>query len=144
MCSNEKRMKNVKKYNANIKEKNVQAVKDAINKLKKDGKFTLADLCREAGVSRTYFSKHPEMRKLADKYITPTGYNKNRNKDSQDTYIHLLQTENKKLKKELEKIEKQIMEENKYKEKYEVALNEIEKLKEQLDAVYSSNLPDFL
>ena len=32
MCSNEKRMKNVKKYNANIKEKNVQAVKDAINK----------------------------------------------------------------------------------------------------------------
>ena len=48
------------------------------------------------------------------------------------------------MKKELEKIEKQIMEENKYKEKYEAALNEIVKLKEQLDAVYSSNLPDFL
>ena len=60
-------------------------MKKAINKLRKEGEFTLADLCREAGVSRTYFSKHPDMKELADKYITPTGYCKNRSKDSADT-----------------------------------------------------------
>ena len=74
-------------------------MKKAINKLRKEGEFTLADLCREANVSRTYFSIHPDMRELADKYITPTGYCKNRSKDSTDAYIQILKKENRDLKK---------------------------------------------
>ena len=119
-------------------------MKKAINKLRKEGEFTLADLCREAGVSRTYFSKHPDMKELADKYITPTGYCKNRSKDSADTYIQILKRENRDLKKALDKIKNDIVSENKYKDKYEEALEEIKKLKSQLEEAYNLNLPDHL
>ena len=91
--------KGVKKHNEAVKQKKADDVKKAINKLRKEGEFTLADLCREANVSRTYFSKHPDMRELADKYITPTGYCKNRSKDSTDAYIQILKKENRDLKK---------------------------------------------
>ena len=80
MTAKEKKMAGVKKHNEAVKQKKADDVKKAINKLRKEGEFTLADLCREAGVSRTYFSKHPDMKELADKYITPTGYCKNRSK----------------------------------------------------------------
>ena len=84
------------------------------------------------------------MKELADKYITPTGYCKNISKDSADTYIQILKRENRDLKKALDKIKKDIISENKYKEKYEEALEEIKKLKSQLDEAYSLNLPDHL
>lgn len=144
MTNKEKKMAGVKKHNEQVKAQKANAVKKAINKLKKEGSFTLADLCEEAGVSRTYFSKNPDMRKLADKYITPTGYCKNRNKDSQETYIQLLKTENKNLNRELEKLKKDNETDNKYKEKYEEAQEEIKKLKEQLEVAYTTNLPDHL
>ena len=48
------------------------------------------------------------------------------------------------MKKALDKIKKDIISENKYKEKYEEALEEIKKLKSQLDEAYSLNLPDHL
>lgn len=144
MSNKEKKMAGVKKHNAELKAQKADDVKRAINKLKKEGSFTLADLCKEAGVSRTYFSKNPDMRALADKYIKPTGYCKNRNKDSQETYIQLLKTENRNLTREIERLKKDNEKENKYKEKYEEAQEEIKKLKEQLEKSYSQNLPDFL
>lgn len=144
MTAKEKKMAGVKKHNEAVKQKKADDVKKAINKLRKEGEFTLADLCREAGVSRTYFSKNPDMRKLADKYITPTGYCKNRSKDSADAYIQILKKENRDLKKAIEKIKKDIVAEDKYKEKYEEALEEIKKLKAQLEEAYSLNLPDHL
>ena len=84
------------------------------------------------------------MRALADKYITPTGYCKNRNKDSQETYIQLLKTENRNLNRELEKLKKDGETESKYKEKYEEAQEEIKRLKEQLEVAYTTNLPAHL
>lgn len=144
MTNKERQMAGVKKTNEAMKKKKAEDVKRAINKLRKEGEFTLADLCREAGVSRTYFSKHPDMRELADKYIIPTGYCRNRNKDSADAYIQILKKENKDLKRAIEKIKKDILSENKYKEKYEEALEEIKKLKAQLEEAYRLNLPDHL
>ena len=144
MTAKEKKMAGVKKHNEAVKQKKADDVKKAINKLRKEGEFTLADLCREAGVSRTYFSKHPDMKELADKYITPTGYCKNRSKDSTDTYIQILKRENRDLKKALDKIKNDIVSENKYKEKYEEALEEIKKLKSQLEEAYNLSLPDHL
>ena len=66
-------------------EQKAKDVHNAINKLRKEGQFTLADLCREAGVSRSYFTKHPEMRALANKYIKSTGRTIVRSQDSKDT-----------------------------------------------------------
>lgn len=144
MTNKEKKMAGVKRHNENVREQKASDVKKAINKLKKEGEFTLADLCREAHVSRTYFSKNPDMRALANKYIKPTGYCKNRNKDSADAYIQILKTENRELKKAIEKIKKDIAQENKYKEKYKEAQEEIIKLKKQLEEAYAFNLPDTL
>lgn len=141
MTDKEKRISGLRKHNQDIKEKKANDVKKAINKLKKQGEFTLADLCREAGVSRQYFSKNPDMRELADRYITPTGFTKNRNVDSNDAYIKILKAENRELKKAIEKIKKDIVSDNKYKEKYEQAMKEIDKLKEELKQAYRNNLP---
>lgn len=144
MTSKEKQMAGVKKTNEAMKKKKAEDVKRAINKLRKEGEFTLADLCREANVSRTYFTKHPDMRELADKYIIPTGYYRNRSKDSSDAYIQILKKENRDLKKAIEKIKKDIVTEDKYKEKYEKLLEENQKLKAQLEEAYNLNLPDHL
>lgn len=144
MTNKEKQIAGLKKHNQEVKEKKANDVKKAINKLKKEGPFTLADLCREAGVSRPYFSKNPDMRALADKYIVPTGFTKNRNEDSNDAYIKILRSENRELKKALEKIKKDIAEENTYKEKYQKAMEEISNLKKELEQAYSNNLPDTL
>lgn len=140
MTMKEKKMIGIKKHNQEIKLQKAKAVKDAINKLKKKGSFTLKELCDEAGVSKTYFQKHPDMKALAEVYMSPTCGCKTRNKDTQETYIQLLKRENKKLSKELEELQK----EEKYKEKYEDAQEEIRKLKEQLEKAYEDNLPDFL
>ena len=140
MTMKEKKMIGIKKHNQEVKLQKAKAVKGAINKLKKKGTFTLKELCDEAGVSKTYFQKHPDMKALAEVYMSHTCGCKTRNKDTQETYIQLLKRENKKLSKELEELQK----EEKYKEKYEDAQEEIRKLKEQLEKAYEDNLPDFL
>ena len=140
MTMKEKKMIGIKKHNQEVKLQKAKAVKDAINKLKKKGTFTLKELCDEAGVSKTYFQKHPDMKALAEVYMSPTCGCKTRNKDTQETYIQLLKRENKKLSIELEELQK----EEKNKEKYEDAQEEIRKLKEQLEKAYEDNLPDFL
>ena len=142
MADKENRMAGVKKYNAAIKKQNEKRVYDAINKLRKEGEFTLADLCREANVSRSYFRKNPEMRELADKYITPTGYTKNRDRDSQDTIIQVLKKENKELNGVISHLKKEKEKETSYEQKYKDSLEEIKKLKKEIEGLYSLYLPD--
>ena len=130
-------------HNKVYSEQKAKDVHDAINKLRKQGQFTLADLCREAGVCRSYFSKHPEMRTLADKYIKPTGRTVVRSQDSKDTLIQTLKRENGKLEKLNEKLLKEINSNNMYKAKYEDALEEIKALKKELEEAYANCLPLF-
>lgn len=144
MTTKEKKMSGVKKHNEKVKAEKAKAVKDAINILKIQGTFTLKQLCDEAGVSKTYFKKHPDMRALAEVYMSPTCGCRTRNKDTQETHIQLLKKENKKLSDEIKEMQKEEREEVKYKEKYEMAQEEIKKLKEQLEKSYIDNLPDFL
>ncbi len=143
MTKKEKQMAGINKNNAKVKAEKEKAVKDALEKLSKKGPFTFKQLREEAGVSKTYFQNHPDLKKLVDSYIN-SNQCKNRNSDSQEAHIQLLQKELSRVNKELDKLLKENDKDLKYKEKYEDALKEIKKLKEQLDASYSSNLPDFL
>ena len=130
-------------HNKVLAEQKAKDVHNAINKLRKEGQFTLADLCREAGVSRSYFTKHPEMRALADKYIKSTGRTVVRSQDSKDTLIQTLKRENAKLTKLNEKFVKEAKSNDNYKEKYEKAQEEIKALKKELEEAYANCLPLF-
>lgn len=132
-------IENHNKEYARRKEKDVL---NAINRLhKQQGKFTLAELCREAEVSRSYFTKHPDMRKVADKYIKPTGRAPSRSQDSKDALIQMLKKELSDLKKVNDKLIKERAEDGNYKAKYEQALREIKALKEELEGAYANCLP---
>ena len=50
MTAKEKKMAGVKKHNEAVKQKKADDVKKAINKLRKEGEFTLADLDRKSVV----------------------------------------------------------------------------------------------
>lgn len=143
MTSKERQMSGVNKNNAKVKAQKEKAVKDALEELSKKGPFTFKQLREKAGVSKTYFQNHPDLKALVESYMNSDKC-KNRNEDTQETHIELLQNELKRVNKELDKILKQNEKDQKYKDKYEDALEEIKKLKKQLDVAYSSNLPDFL
>lgn len=132
----------IENHNKEYAEQKEKDIHYAINRLhKQKGTFTLADLCREANVSRSYFSKHPEMRKLADKYIKPTGRAPSRNQDSKDALIQMLKNELTEVKKVNEKLIKEKAEDNCYKKKYEKAQEEIASLKKELEEAYANCLP---
>ena len=143
MTNTKRNTSGIDTHNKVLAEQKAKDVHNAINKLRKEGQFTLADLCREAGVSRSYFTKHPEMRALADKYIKSTGRTVVRSQDSKDTLIQTLKRENAKLTKLSEKFVKEAKSNDNYKEKYEKAQEEIKALKKELEEAYANCLPLF-
>lgn len=124
-------------YNQSVKKQTEENVIKAINKVRKSGKeFTLAEVCKEAGVSRSYFYKNPEMLKLIDKYRNPTGNKKIQTKDAKDVIISSQKSEIKDLKNKLNAISVN----DNYKIKYEEALEKIAQLEKELEEALKMNL----
>lgn len=77
----------LKEFNASKKEQTEKDVLEAIEYVRKNSnKFTLQAVCDKAGVSRMYFSKHPELMEVVNKYRNVT-HKKKQNKDSKDVII---------------------------------------------------------
>ena len=124
-------------YNQSVKKQTEENVIKAINKVRKSGKeFTLAAVCEEAGVSRSYFYKNPEMLKLIDKYRNPTGNKKIQTKDAKDVIISSQKAEIKDLSNKLNAISVN----DNYKIKYEEALEKIAQLEKELEEALKMNL----
>lgn len=119
----------IKKYNESVKADKEKAVLKAIDVIRKSGKpFTLQAIIDESGVSRSYFTKHPELMKVVNKYRQPSGYKVKQTQDAKDTLIISLKAENNKLKRQLKAVE---INDN-YKVKYDEALAKIAVLEQQL------------
>ena len=132
-----KNIEGLVEYNQSVKKQTEQNVIKAINKVRKSGKeFTLAAVCEEAGVSRSYFYKNPEMLKLIDKYRNPTGNKKIQTKDAKDVIISSQKSEIKDLKNKLNAISVN----DNYKIKYEEALEKIAQLEKELEEALKMNL----
>lgn len=124
-------------YNQSVKKQTEENVIKAINKVRKSGKeFTLAEVCKEADVSRSYFYKNPEMLKLIDKYRNPTGNKKIQSKDAKDVIISSQKAEIKDLRNKLNAISVN----DNYKIKYEEALEKIAQLEKELEEALKMNL----
>lgn len=132
-----KNIEGLVEYNQSVKKQTEENVIKAVNKVRKSGKeFTLAAVCEEAGVSRSYFYKNPEMLKLIDKYRNPTGNKKIQTKDAKDVIISSQKAEIKDLKNKLNTISVN----DNYKIKYEEALEKIAQLEKELEEALKMNL----
>lgn len=79
------------KRNADLSAEKELNVKKAIEKLKKSKKaFSVSEVCREAGVSRQYLHKHPDLLELVYKVSNTSSRFGKRNKDSMETHISIL------------------------------------------------------
>lgn len=115
----------------------------AIEQCKKDNDISTTRVCKIAGIHRSYFTKHPEMRKALDtaKGIVNRRIKKRKqNDDSKEVIIRSLYAQNTILEGKITSMD----EYKKYKDMYESKCGEVEKLKKQLDAAYrNSDLLNF-
>lgn len=140
-----KNISGLKKRNAELSAAKELAVKKALEKLRKSKKnFSLSDACREAGVSRSYLHKHPDLLELVYKFSNTSTRPGTRNKDSTETHIAILKATIRDKDRELARLKKQQEENENYKEKYEKAQIKIKELENQLQESYSMNLPTSL
>lgn len=120
-----------------------ERVLNAIDKCKKEGEISVTIVCKIAGISRTYFTNHPDMRKVLDNAIGSVNRNlkkRKQNQDSKDVLNKTLYAENIQLKKKIKELEK----DETYKDKYDEKCSEIENLKLKLEeANRQSGLLDF-
>lgn len=138
-------MRNTQKmteYNHNRALETRERVIAAINECASEGKISVTIVCKKAGISRTYFTNHRDVRKILDDAmkITNRALKKRRmSENDKDTLNRVLYAENATLKKQIAELEKQM----KYKEMYESKCEEVEKLKKQFNAIKDSNLLNF-
>lgn len=139
-------MKNTKgltEYNSKKAENYRERVEAAIKQCKEENDISITRVCRIAGINRSYFTKHPEMRKALDaeiRIVNRTVKKRNQNEDSHAVIEKALYTENAALKRKLVSLE----ESKKYKEMYHAKCNEVDKLKKALEAATHQNgLLDF-
>lgn len=133
------------KRNADLSAKKEADLKNALNKLHKTGdSFSITEVCKEAGVSRQYLHKHPDLLELVCKYTDTQQKPSKRNNDSIETHITLLKSKLKEKDKEISRLKKEYACNENYKQKYEDALLKIKELEMQLEESYSMNLPTSL
>ena len=126
----------LKEFNASKKEQTEKDVLEAIEYVRKNSnKFTLQAVYDKAGVSRMYFSKHPELMEVVNRYRNVT-HKKKQNKDSKDVIITSQKATIAKLEKTIKAFE---LNEN-YKEKNEQEKARCEELQKKLDAMISSKI----
>lgn len=128
--------KGLKEYNQVKKEQTEKAVLEAIDKLAKSGeKFTMQKVCDTAGVSRSYFGKHPELMEIINKYRDTT-FGKKKTQDSKDVIIASQRATINQLNKRLKGVE---INEN-YKEKYLKEVEKCQKLEQQIKDLLEAKL----
>lgn len=131
------------KYNKEKSDRLRENVLEAIKICQADRNITTKRVCEIAGISRSYFTNHPDMRKILDesKNIINRRLKKRRQSgDSKDTLIQSLHIEIEILKRKVKTLEY----DQKYKSMYEEKCLENEKLKNQLlEAFIESGFLDF-
>lgn len=140
-----KNISGLKKRNEELSKEKEAALRKALDKLRRSGhKFSIADLCREAGVSRQFIHNHEDLLELVHKYVCTTSRSGSRNKDSIETHISLLKATIREKDREIARVKKEYECNENYKKKYEDALQKIKELEMQLEESYSINLPTTL
>jgi hypothetical protein len=121
----------------------MNSVLNVLDEMKKTGIIlNKSAICRKAGVSENYFSKHKELYKIYDN-ITNKSSNKRKIKQtdtSKDALIISLKSEIRLREIELNRLKKQINENTHYKQKYESEVIKNKKLENQLHTFYSESL----
>ena len=138
-----KNISGLKKRNEELSAQKEAALKKALDKLHRSGiKFSIAQLCKEAGVSRQFLHNHKDLLDLVYKYTSTTSRSGTRNKDSIETHISMLKATIREKDREIARVKKEY--ECNYKKKYDEALLKIKELEMQLEEAYSMNLPTTL
>lgn len=122
-------------YNVNRGNATRERVIAAIEQCKEEKDISTTRVCEIAGVHRSYFTKHPEMRKLLDTAIGIVNRKikkRQQNENSKDVIIKSLQIKIAALEKE----NHTLSDCTKYKTMYESKCDEVEKLKNQLNQKY--------
>lgn len=122
-------------YNVNRGNATRERVIAAIEQCKEEKDISTTRVCEIAGVHRSYFTKHPEMRKLLDINIGIVNRKikkRQQNENSKDVLIKSLYTKITALEKE----NHTLSDCTKYKTMYESKCDEVEKLKNQLNQKY--------
>lgn len=133
------------KRNVDLSTEKELSVRKTLEKLRKSKRsFSVSELCREAGVSRQYLHKHPDLLELVYKFSNTSSRSGKRNKDSLETHISILKATIREKDREIERLKKQYESNESYKEKYELAQAKIKELEIQLEEAYSLNLPTSL
>ena len=137
--------KGLERSNKEKAEASRRALLETIDRLKDSGiKFSLTDVCRESGVSRTYIHNHPDLYELVSKYAYTLTKTPKRGKSANETLITALQHSNRKKDSQIKKLKKELSAQESYKVKYEEAMLEIERLNKELKSMYQEMLPDML
>ncbi len=127
--------KPMNEYNVNRGKTTRERVIAAIEQCKAEKDISTARVCELADVHRSYFTKHPEMRRLLDTakgIVNRTIKKRQQNENSKDVIIKSLQIKNAALEKE----NHTLSDYTKYKTMYESKCEEVEKLKNQLNQKY--------
>lgn len=140
-----KNISGLKKRNEDLTAQKEAALRKALDKLRRSGhKFSITELCKEAGVSRQFLHNHDDLLDLVYKYTSTTSRSGKRNKDSVETHITLLKSTIREKDREIARLKKQFESNENFKQKYEDALLKIKELETQLEEAYSLNLPTTL
>ncbi len=125
-------------YNINRGNETRERVLTAIEQCKEDGDISTSKVCEIADVHRSYFTKHPEMRKALDTAIGIVNRKikkRKQNDNSKDVVIKSLYVKIASLEKEITSLHGL----EKYKNLYEAKCEEVEDLKKQLDNAYNTS-----
>ena len=127
----------LKEYGALRTEESRKKVLNAINRMRKNhDTITIASVAREARVSPNFIYTHNDLLKTVRKYSPASGRKTIQSQDSKDALINSLKLEIKALNKQISDYQKN----EKYKEKYETALKEIDQLKRENENLIRNNL----
>ena len=127
--------KPMNEYNVNRGNTTRERVIAAIEQCKAEKDISTTRVCELADVHRSYFTKHPEMRRLLDTakgIVNKKIKKRQQNENSKDVIIKSLQIKIAALEKE----NHTLSDCTKYKTMYESKCDEVEKLKNQLNQKY--------
>lgn len=135
----------LKKRNDELKEQKRKDLIEALDELRTTQKnFSINDVCRAAGVSKSYIYKYPDLYELVRKYVSTLTKNPKRNKNAQETLMNALQHQNRKQDAIIKQLRRRIAELESYEQKYKESQAEIAELKKSLNDFYVNTLPDVL
>ncbi|MDU6266805.1 MAG: DUF6262 family protein [Anaerocolumna aminovalerica] len=131
--SNTDKIVSMKKEESAKKEK---FVLDTINRMALEHKkITFTTVYKEAGVSKPYVYKNDNIRNAIAHYMENPVHSV-KTQDSKDVIIYMQKEKIKELEHKINKLQREIETDSKYRQKYEKALKENKELKRQLERAY--------